>query len=226
MKLLTSRNSVILFNLLGSVVAAMMNSCATPSGVAPRLKPTTIAEYTAIRERIGSNPAANMTLWGMSYDHLFSNDCYGDPGSDVALRQRCRRFVRIPGTLDFLFDKVIDPKTSDSDILAVTQILVFWGMDDEEGDALIQSERAADLLVSLERGRAVTAEKTYPDLEIRHYLTIAAKKAIVENSKGTRMGRESMMSPGRAVRRSEPPIPAGDQVWPPAIAADRGGWLG
>jgi hypothetical protein len=133
------------------------------------------SEYHGIREIIGADPAAGMTSWCMHYDHLFMNgDDFGEPDS---LRERCKRFVRISGAVDFLFQKLLDEHISEQDVLAVAEILVFWAGDDQPGDDSIKSKFAAPVLEALKNGKFTGAAKRYPDLKVELYIDRAAQKA-------------------------------------------------
>jgi hypothetical protein len=173
---------------LGGVATAIfllvvMTSCGNPDSRTPNAANKSGMsevenEYEQIRSAIGPDPAANLTPWGMTYDHIFSSESYGEPGTEEALRQRCRRFVRRDGALDLLFSKLMDQAISDTEVLGITQILLFWGMDDEEGDGRLHSHRANDFIRYINSNGLVHAEMKYPDFAIRKYLLTAAKKAV------------------------------------------------
>jgi hypothetical protein len=114
--------------------------------------------------------------WLISPEHLF----LGADENELApesLLQRAIRFSRLPGGLDLLFDRIVDPKTDDDEILAVAEILVFYAQQHEVGDEKVMSKIGNDVRNAINSGRLVNAEKKFPDTPIRERIVWAIEKS-------------------------------------------------
>jgi hypothetical protein len=159
-------------------VALAVSSRSVPAQPIPATKPSSgdvLSGYERIRSLIGDDPKGKMCSWNMSGDHLFIVS--GEREEKDSLRALCRRFVRLNGSIDFLYRRLLDDRISSADVLAITEVLVFWADDDQPGDELIKSSLSDEIFKALEAGKFKSSESVYPDMNISIYLKLAAAKS-------------------------------------------------
>ena len=103
----------------------------------------------------------------MNSEHLFAGE--GE------LRDRVIEFVRQPGALDMLFNRLLAEKIDDSEQLAVAELLVYFGQYRVSGDERLWSDRAQRVLAAVNQGRFDAAEKKYPEAPIKEQIVRAAR---------------------------------------------------
>jgi hypothetical protein len=126
-------------------------------------------EYARLRKGIAKwNAEFEPHAWWMNSEHLFMYE--EELMADVIA------FNRRPGALEFLFEKVIDPRTGDQELLEIAEILVYFGGHPEPGDERIRSDRSEAVVRALDAGRAHAAEAKYPGAPVGKKIRDAAMK--------------------------------------------------
>ena len=114
----------------------------------------------------------------MNSDHLFVGL---DDDLPENLRDRAIAYSRLPGGLQFLYDKLRDERSSTVDVVAVVEILVYYGEFDVSGDETIPLTTFPpyESLISSEQvSRAIQA---YRDAPIKEVLLLACRKTVQRN---------------------------------------------
>jgi hypothetical protein len=163
----------IAFTIIAIVVPNIGARCSvhTRSPTTQAAEPLTVQEeYRRLLEEIKAYNAEGIDSWTMNSEHLFVG--VGD------LRDRVISFVRREGTLDLLFATLIDERVGDAEVLAIAELLVYFGQYDQKGDESILSTKAPIVAVAIDKGRLGAAEKRFPGIPIKSRIMYAVQKSI------------------------------------------------
>lgn len=134
-------------------------------------RPALSDEYTELLKRLREYNTDGMDHWTMNSEHLLAGE--GD------MRDQVIEFVRQPGGLDLLFDRLLDEKSTAAEQLATAELLVYYGQYRLKGDESLWSDRSQRVLAAIEQGRFDSAEKRYPDAPIKEQIVRAARRSEV-----------------------------------------------
>jgi hypothetical protein len=127
-------------------------AAASQSTTAPSETRELQKTHQELRSRIiAHNKVTPVSAWLINDEHLFVED--------DSLRDPVIQFSRKPGGLDFLFGKVLDPRTSNEDLLVIAEIVVYFGGHPEEGDEKVRSNLASGSRVILAGNRRDVLKK-------------------------------------------------------------------
>lgn len=149
---------------------------STATSPAPVKSESWIDEYDQLVKEIveynGPSPV-QIGAWTMNTEHLFPGDLT-DPN---ILRNRVIRFLRKPGVLNGLFEKLAAPQISAESTLIIAEMLVFFGQYHVAGDEGIKAPAAADVDRLLKRGAFADLDTMF-DSPVQRVLSYSVDKAI------------------------------------------------
>ena len=122
-----------------------------------------------------NEPPGEVSGWLMNSEHLFHG--VDDPLDADSLRNRAIRFTRLPGGLDLLLGRLADRRVGADEVLAVAEVLVYYGQHHLPGDEAIGSRRTEEVREAIRQGRLEEAERRYPRPPIRRQIGYALDKA-------------------------------------------------
>lgn len=158
-----------------------------PSRPVDTLQSKLESDYFDLKARIDkSNDETAPSAWLMNSQHLFIYD-------DVLVADVIR-FTRLPGRLQFLFTKVVDPTTSDNDLLVISEMLVYFGGHLENDDGRIIAPNATHVIDALTHGRSANADGRF-QAPVTRKIMDAAEKARMNLIKQPAIGNTPSTAP-------------------------------
>jgi hypothetical protein len=158
-------------------------ACAASSLAAgttqPATSPSLEEQYTFLLSRAKDFNArcSDINPWIMDVEHCFLTRL--KEGSPDLLRTEVIAFVRTPGAMDLLFDRLLGQGADDAEVLAIAEMLMFAGEHRETPDERIgRSYRAKAALDAANEGKFLATERRYPKAPIREKIINAARRAI------------------------------------------------